>query len=63
MGIRFDYSDGDYGIDMGNDIIMGYDGDLMQDIGGGTAIDFNSGDIHFVDNYNSYDCFNDNDDF
>ncbi len=39
MKSRFDYSDGDYCVDMGGGMMMDTDGNLMQDMGGGMAID------------------------
>jgi len=55
---RFDYTDGDYCIDLGGNMMMDSNGDLMQNMGGGMAMDMSSGEMHIVDN--SYD---DSDDF
>ena len=46
----FDYSDGDYCYEISDNMLMDSDGNLMQDMGGGMAIDMNSGELHIIDN-------------
>ena len=48
MKMRFDYSDGDYCVDMGGGMMMDTDGNLMQDMGGGMAMDLDSGELHIM---------------
>lgn len=45
----FDYSDGDYCMDMGGGTLMDSEGNLMQDMGGGMALDMDSGELHIMD--------------
>jgi hypothetical protein len=45
----FDYSDGDFCMDMGGGMMMDSDGNLMQDMGGGMAMDMDSGELHIMD--------------
>ena len=53
----FDYSDGDFCMDMGGGMMMDSDGNLMQDMGGGMALDMDSGELHNM-NHRSSDTFN-----
>lgn len=48
MKMRFDYSDGDYCFDMGG-MMMDTEGNLMQDMGGGMAMELDSGELHIMD--------------
>lgn len=49
----FDYSDGDFCMDMGGGMMMDSDGNLMLDMGGGMALDMDSGDLHIMDHSSS----------
>lgn len=49
MKSRFDYSDGDYCVDMGGGMMMDTEGNLMQDMGGGMAMDLDSGELHIME--------------
>ena len=57
----FDYSDGDYCMDMGGGMMMDSEGNLMQDMGGGMALDMDSGELHIMD-HSASDTFNSWDD-
>ena len=50
MRPRFDYSDGDYCFDLGANMMMDSEGNLMQNMGGGMAMDMESGELHIIDN-------------
>ena len=56
MELRFDYSDGDYCFDMGGNM------NLMQDIGGGVAMDMESGEMHIVESNSSFESSFDDED-
>lgn len=51
---RFDYTDGDFCMDMGGGMMMDTQGHMMQDMGGGMAMDMESGEMHIVDNSSSF---------
>ena len=57
----FDYSDGDYCYEIADNMLMDSDGNLMQDLGGGMAMDMNSGELHIMDNSNSSSVFDEDD--
>ena len=42
---RFDYTDGDFCMDMGGGMMMDTQGHMMQDMGSGMAIDMESGEM------------------
>ena len=50
----FDYTDGDFCMDMGGGMMMDTQGHMMQDMGGGMAMDMESGEMHIVDNSSSF---------
>ena len=54
MGLRFDYTDGDYCTDMGSGMIMDNEGHIMQDLGSGMSMDMSSGEMHLVDHHYDY---------
>ena len=59
---RFDYTDGDFGMDIGGGMRMDTQGHMMQDMGGGMAMDMESGEMHIVDNNSSFgSAFDDED--
>ena len=53
---RFDYTDGDFCMDMGGGMMMDTQGHMMQDMGGGMAMDMESGEMHIVDNNSFQHC-------
>ena len=57
----FDYSDGDYCYEISDNMLMDSDGNLMQDLGGGMAMDMNFGELHIMDNSNSSSVFDEDD--
>lgn len=54
---RFDYTDGDFCMDMGGGMMMDTQGHMMQDMGGGMAMDMESGEMHIVDNSSSFGIY------
>ena len=50
----FDFSDGDYCYEISDNMLMDSDGNLMQNMGGGIAMDMNSGELHIMDGSTSY---------
>ena len=58
MGLRFDYFDGDFYMDLGSGMTMDSDGQLMQILGSGMAMDMDSGNIHIIDNSFDNNSFN-----
>ena len=63
MNTIFDYSDGDFCIDMGGCMLMDSEGNMMQDMGGGMALDMESGELHIMDQNSSsgFNIFDDED--
>lgn len=59
---KFDYTDGDFCMDMGSGMMMDTQGHMMQDMGGGMAMDMESGEMHIVDNNSSFGSFFDDED-
>ena len=52
MGI-FDFTDGDYLMDMGSGMAMDTEGHLMQIMGPCMAMDLETGDLHLTDSSSS----------
>lgn len=50
----FDFSDGDYCYEISDNMLMDSDGNLMQNMGGGMAMDMNSSELHIMDGSSSY---------
>lgn len=48
----FDYDDGDFLIEMSDNMAMDYDGHMMMRIGDNMAMDMDSGDIHITSGWN-----------
>lgn len=46
---RFYYSDGDYCFDMRGGMMMDTEENLMQDMGGGMAMELDSGELYMMD--------------
>ena len=44
----FDYSDGDFGIELSQDLLIDADGNLMQRMGDSMAMDLDSGELHII---------------
>ena len=57
----FDYSNGDYCYKISDNMLMDSDGNLMQNMGGGMAMDKKSGELHIMDNSNSSSVFDEDD--
>lgn len=52
----FDFSDGDFGFAISDDMAMDSDGTIMMRLSDDMALDMDSGDIHFISSWE-----NDND--
>ena len=48
----FDYDDGDFLIEMSDNMAMDYDGHMMMRLGDNMAVDMDSGDIHITSGWN-----------
>lgn len=58
----FDFTDGDFLMDMGSGITMDTEGHLMQSMGSGMAMDLETGDLHLIDSsFSSWSNSEDND--
>ena len=44
----FDYSDGDFGIELSRDLLIDAKGNLMQRMGDSMAMDLDSGELHII---------------
>ena len=51
---RFDFTDGDFCMNMGGGMMMDTEGNMMQDMGSGMAMDMESGEMHIMDNSSSF---------
>ncbi len=52
MGKTFlDLESGEFGFDMGGNMLMDSDGDLMMKVGDNMAIDMDNGDLHIISNF------------
>ena len=51
----FDFDDGDYGIELSDDMLMDSEGDLMTRMSDNMALDLNTGELHFVSGLSSDD--------
>lgn len=64
MSMTFDYTDGGYAIRVSDDLYQRTDGGMMYDMGGGMAMDMESGSMHILDDDrrdNDYRLDRDND--
>ena len=58
----FDFTDGDFLMDMGSGMAMDTEGHLMQSMGSGMAMDLETGDLHLTDSsFSSWSNSDDND--
>lgn len=58
----FDFTDGDFLMDMGSGMAMDTEGHLMQSMGSGMAMDLETGDLHLTDSsFSSWSNSEDND--
>lgn len=51
---RFDFTDGDFCMNMGGGMMMDTEGHMMQDMGSGMAMNMESGEMHIMDNSSSF---------
>lgn len=51
---RFDFTDGDFCMNMGGGMMMDTEGHMMQDMGSGMAMDMESGEMHIMDSSSSF---------
>ncbi len=59
---RFDFTDGDFCMNMGGGMMMDTEGHMMQDMGAGMAMDMESGEMHIMDSGSSFGRLFDADD-
>ena len=59
---RFDFTDGDFCMNMGGGMMMDTEGHMMQDMGAGMAMDLESGEMHIMDSGSSFGGLFDADD-
>lgn len=63
MSMTFDYTDGGYAVRLSDDLYQRSDGGMMYDMGGGMAMDMESGSMHIMDD-DSRNCgLRDDDDY
>ncbi|MDO5382792.1 MAG: hypothetical protein Q4F06_08790 [Eubacteriales bacterium] len=58
---RFDFTDGDFCMNMGGGMMMDTEGHMMQDMGSGMAMDMESGEMHIMDSSSSFGSLFDDD--
>ena len=51
----FDYSEGDFGIELSRDLLIDAKGNLMQRMGDSMAMDLDSGELHIISSDTSDD--------
>lgn len=51
----FDYTDGDFGFEISDDLAMDSDGNMMMRMGGDMAMDMDSGEVHVVSGWDDDD--------